>query len=95
MRAALDIALKVPQAADRDRSALLIGIVAPFTLAVLFAVMLGGVEDGFQARWVVVDLDGGDVASGSARWAHRGRRAGWCRERSAGARRRRGARGHR
>jgi ABC-2 type transport system permease protein len=62
MRAALDIALKDLRQRVRDRSALLIAIVAPFALAVLFSVMLGGVDQGFDADWGVVDLDGGEVA---------------------------------
>jgi ABC-2 type transport system permease protein len=62
MRAALDIALKDLKQRIRDRSALVIAIVAPFALAVLFSVMLGGVDQDFHADWAVVDLDGGEVA---------------------------------
>jgi len=62
MRAALDIAIKDLKQRIRDRSALLIAIVAPFVLAVLFSVMLGDVEQDFHADWAIVDLDGGEIA---------------------------------
>ncbi len=63
MRAALDIALKDLRQKLRDRSAILVGIVAPFTLAALFSAILGGLEEDFQAHWAFVDLDGGAVAT--------------------------------
>ncbi len=63
MRAALDIALKDLRQKIRDRSALLISIVAPFALAALFSMILGGLDEDFEARWAFVDLDGGDVAA--------------------------------
>jgi ABC-2 type transport system permease protein len=66
MRAALLIAAKDLRQKLRDRSALLVGIVAPFALAALFASVLGGLEQDFHARWGFVDLDGGQVASGLA-----------------------------
>jgi len=62
MRAALDIAAKDLKQRVRDRSALLIAIVAPFALAVLFSVMLGGIDQDFHADWAIVDLDGGEIA---------------------------------
>jgi len=37
-------------------------VVAPFVLAVLFAVMLGGIDEDFHADWGIVDLDGGEIA---------------------------------
>lgn len=63
MRAALDIALKDLKQKVRDRSALLISIVAPFVLAALFSLILGGLDEDFSARWGYVDLDGGEVAA--------------------------------
>lgn len=63
IRAVLDIAAKDLRQRVRDRSLLLIAIVAPFTLAVLFSVMLGGVDQGFNADWAVVDLDDGETGS--------------------------------
>jgi ABC-2 type transport system permease protein len=62
MRAALDIALKDLRQKVRDRSALLLSIVAPFALAALFASVLGGVDEDFHASWALVDLDGGQLA---------------------------------
>ena len=66
VRAALDIAFKDLRQKVRDRSALLISVVAPFVLAALFAMILGGLDEDFQARWAYVDLDGG-AARGSTR----------------------------
>ncbi len=63
MRAAFDIAAKDLRQKVRDRSALLIAIVAPFALAALFSMVLGGVDDDFHARWAYVDLDGGEIAA--------------------------------
>jgi ABC-2 type transport system permease protein len=63
MRAAFDIAIKDLKQRIRDRSALLIAIVAPFALAVLFSVMLGGIDQDFHADWAIVDLDGGEIAA--------------------------------
>jgi len=63
MRAALDIARKDLRQKVRDRSAILVGIVAPFVLAALFGSVLGGVEEDFHARWALVDLDGGSIAA--------------------------------
>jgi ABC-2 type transport system permease protein len=67
MPAALDVALKDLRQKIRDRSAILIGLVAPFALAALFASILGGVdEQGFHARWALVDGDGGATAAALA-----------------------------
>ena len=63
MRAALDIALRDLRQKVRDRSAILISIVAPFALAALFGMILGGLDEDFHARWGFVDLDGGEVAA--------------------------------
>ena len=63
MRAALDIALRDLRQKVRDRSAILISIVAPFTLAALFAMILGGLDEDFHATWGYVDLDGGRIAA--------------------------------
>ena len=63
MRAALLIAAKDLRQKLRDRSAILVGIVAPFALAALFSSVLGGLEEDFHARWAFVDLDGGEVAA--------------------------------
>jgi ABC-2 type transport system permease protein len=63
MSAALDIARKDLRQRLRDRSAILVGIVAPFVLAALFASILGGVSDTFHADWAVVDEDAGSIAT--------------------------------
>ncbi len=63
MRAAVDIALKDLKLKVRDRSALLVSIVAPFALAALFSMILGGLDEDFHARWGYVDLDGGEIAA--------------------------------
>ena len=63
MRAAFDIALKDLKQKVRDRSALLISIVAPFVLAALFSMILGGLDEDFHASWGYVDLDGGEIAA--------------------------------
>ena len=63
MRAALDIALRDLRQKVRDRSAILISIVAPFALAALFGMILGGLDEDFHAQWGFVDLDGGEVAA--------------------------------
>jgi ABC-2 type transport system permease protein len=64
MRAALLIAAKDLRQKLRDRSALLVGVVAPFALAALFASVLGGLGQDFHAHWAIVDQDGGQVATG-------------------------------
>ena len=63
MHAALDIALKDLKQKVRDRSALLISVVAPFALAALFSSVLGGLDEDFYAQWGYVDLDGGEIAA--------------------------------
>ena len=62
MRVAFLIAAKDLRQRLRDRSALLTAIVAPLGLAVIFSQLLGGVT-GFNTTWVVVNLDGGDLAN--------------------------------
>jgi linearmycin/streptolysin S transport system permease protein len=63
VRPALNVALKDLRQKMRDRSALLVSIVAPFALAVLFSMILGGLEEDFHAHWGYVDLDGGQIAA--------------------------------
>ena len=62
MRFALLIALKDLRQRIRNRSAILITIVAPFGLAFIFSALLANTT-GFHARYVVVDLDGGQMAT--------------------------------
>jgi ABC-2 type transport system permease protein len=60
--AALAIALKDLRLRLRDRSAFVIGIVAPLSLAFILQLVVGGSDD-FQADYAVVDDDGGPVAA--------------------------------
>jgi ABC-2 type transport system permease protein len=62
MRAALLIAARDLVSRLRDRSALIVGFVAPVALALIISFATGGGGDAFQAEVGVVDLDGGDIA---------------------------------
>lgn len=58
--AAKDLRLRL-----RDRSAIIIGVVAPLGLAFIFNMILGGIDTGqIDSHYVVADLDGGQVAQG-------------------------------
>ena len=61
MHPALAIAAKDLRQKARDRSALILAIIAPMALAFLFSSVLGE-QTTFRASYVVVDLDGGTVA---------------------------------
>jgi ABC-2 type transport system permease protein len=61
MRTALLIAAKDLRQRLRDRSAILIAVVAPLGLAFIFAGLLGN-QSSFHAAYVVADLDGGRLA---------------------------------
>lgn len=61
MRIALLVALKDLRQRLRDRSALLVSVVAPLGLAVIFSQLLAGAT-GFDATYVVSDMDGGPLA---------------------------------
>lgn len=61
MRIALLIAAKDLRQRLRDRSAILIAVVAPLGLAFIFAALLGNTTS-FHATYVVADLDGGQLA---------------------------------
>ncbi len=62
MRVALLIAAKDLRQRFRDRSALIFAIAAPLGLALIFSRLIGP-SAGFHATWVVVDLDGGSLAT--------------------------------
>ncbi|MCZ7527468.1 MAG: ABC transporter permease [Acidimicrobiia bacterium] len=62
MRAALVVASKDLRQRLRDRSAFVVGIVAPLVLATLISLALGQVEEDFGATLAVVDQDGGPLA---------------------------------
>jgi ABC-2 type transport system permease protein len=62
MRSALLITAKDLRQRVRDRSVILFGVAAPFGLAFIFSLLLGGATS-FHADYVVVDLDGGPQAT--------------------------------
>jgi ABC-2 type transport system permease protein len=63
MRAALVIAAKDLRQKLRDRSVLLMAVLAPLGLAFLFSTMIPS-EDTFHTTYAVVDLDGSEIARG-------------------------------
>jgi ABC-2 type transport system permease protein len=62
MHAALIIAAKDLRQRLRDRSAIVMAVVAPFLLAAIFAMLLPS-NQGFHTEYAVVDLDGGPVSA--------------------------------
>jgi len=62
MRAALAIAAKDLRQKVRDRSAIILSVVAPLMLAFLFSMMIPAGSNTFAATYAVVDLDGGPIA---------------------------------
>jgi ABC-2 type transport system permease protein len=62
VRIALLVAAKDLKQRLRDRSAILLAVVAPLGLAVIFSQLLGS-STGFHTRWIVADLDGGAMAT--------------------------------
>ena len=46
----------------RDRSAIIVGIIAPLGLALIFNMVLGNIDDSISPTFSVADLDGGPVA---------------------------------
>ncbi len=63
MSAALVIAVKDLRQKLRDRSVLLIAVLAPLGLAFLFSSMIPS-QDTFHTTYAVVNLDGGEIARG-------------------------------
>jgi ABC-2 type transport system permease protein len=59
---ALAIAAKDLRQKVRDRSAIILSVVAPLALAFLFSMMIPAGSDTFDATYAVVDLDGGPIA---------------------------------
>ena len=62
MQPALAIAAKDLRQKVRDRSAIILSVVAPLALAFLFSAMLPAGSSAFSATYAVVDLDGGSIA---------------------------------
>ncbi len=64
MRTVLLIATKDLRQRTRDKSIFILGVAAPLALAVIFGFILNPISDaGFHADYVVVDLDGGQMAA--------------------------------
>jgi ABC-2 type transport system permease protein len=61
MRAAFTIAAKDLRQRLRDRSAIIMAVVAPFALATVFSLLLPS-SQGFHTTYAVVDLDGGPIS---------------------------------
>ena len=62
MGAALTIAVKDLRQRVRDRSAIILAVVAPFALAVVSSMLMPSDDGGFRPTYGVVDADGGPVA---------------------------------
>ena len=62
MQPALAIMAKDLRQRVRDRSAIIVAVVAPLALAFLFSAMIPAGSDAFYATYAVVDLDGGPIA---------------------------------
>jgi ABC-2 type transport system permease protein len=62
MRIVILVALKDLRQRLRDRTALLVSVVAPLGLAFIFSQLLAGATD-FRAAYVVADMDGGPLAT--------------------------------
>lgn len=63
MRTVMLIALRDLRSRLRDRSALIVGFVAPVALALIISFAFRGNDTAFQANVAVVDLDGGEIAA--------------------------------
>lgn len=65
MRAAVVIALKDLRQRLRDRTAIVVAVIAPFGLAAIFSMLLGGVAGGdLDLRYAVADLDRTEISAG-------------------------------
>jgi ABC-2 type transport system permease protein len=60
--AVLTIAAKDLRQRIRDRSALIVAVVAPFMLAAVFSLLIPAGDEGFHPDYGVVDADGGPIA---------------------------------
>jgi ABC-2 type transport system permease protein len=64
MRAALVIAAKDLRQRLRDRTAVVVAVIAPFGLAAIFSLLLGGTDDPISFTYAYADADGSPVAAG-------------------------------
>lgn len=62
MSPAIAITVKDLRQKVRDRSAIIIAVIAPLALAFLFSLMIPAGSDTFRATYAVADLDGGPIA---------------------------------
>src|SRR3990172_5311677 len=63
MRVALAIDAKDLRQRVRDRSAIVLAVIAPFALAAVFSVLMSSGGNEFTARYVIIDDDGGPIAT--------------------------------
>ena len=63
MHAALAIAAKDLRQRIRDRSAIILAVIAPFALAAVFSVLMPSGGNEFTARYAIIDDDGGPIAA--------------------------------
>ncbi|HSJ00558.1 MAG TPA: ABC transporter permease [Patescibacteria group bacterium] len=63
MRAALVIATKDLRQRLRDRTFLVVAVIAPFGLAAIFSTLLGGVNQPLELSYAVADLDRSELSS--------------------------------
>jgi len=64
MRAALVIAAKDLRQRLRDRTAIIVAVIAPFGLAAIFSLLLGGNDAAITFRYAVADADGSELSAG-------------------------------
>ncbi len=62
MRAALVIALKDLRQRLRDRTFLIVAVIAPFGLAAIFSTLIGGVSQPLELSYAYVDLDDSELS---------------------------------
>lgn len=63
-RAAFAITVKDLRRRIRDRTAIIVGLILPFTLAGIFSLTLGGADETtFTAAYAIADADGGHLAT--------------------------------
>jgi ABC-2 type transport system permease protein len=63
MRAALVIALKDLRQRLRDRTAIIVAVVAPFGLAAIFSTLIGGATQPIELAYAYADLDRSELSA--------------------------------
>jgi len=63
VHAALAIAAKDLRQRVRDRSAIVVAVIAPFAMAAVFSMLIPGGGTEFTARYAIIDGDGGPIAT--------------------------------